>query len=70
MRDKVEDAEWGRAQDVFAKFRIGRTALERLAREGKIKSVTIKLKPGSRRFTRLFLIQSVREFLSDLVSRV
>jgi hypothetical protein len=58
------DAEWGRAQDVFAKFRIGRTALERLAREGKIKSVTIKLKPGSRRFTRIFSFQSIRELLA------
>jgi hypothetical protein len=66
--NEVEDAEWGRAQDVFAKFRIGRTALERLAREGKIKSATIKLKPTSRRYTRIFLIQSVREFLNELVT--
>jgi hypothetical protein len=62
--NESENAEWGRAQDVFAKFRIGRTALERLAREGKIKSATIKLKPGSRRFTRIFSFQSIRELLA------
>jgi hypothetical protein len=67
---KVAEPEWGRAEDIFAQFKIGRTALERLAREGRIKSVTIKLKPSSRRYTRLFLIQSVREFLNDLVPRV
>jgi hypothetical protein len=62
--EEVAELEWGRAQDVFAKFRIGRTALERLAREGKIKSVSIKLKPGSRRFTRIFSFQSIRELLA------
>jgi hypothetical protein len=62
--NEAQDVEWGRAQDVFAKFRIGRTALERLAREGKIKSVSIKLKPGSRRFTRIFSFQSIRELLA------
>jgi hypothetical protein len=66
---KVGDPEWGRAEDIFAQFKIGRTALERLAREGRIKSVTIKLKPTSRRYTRIFLIQSVREFLNELVAR-
>ena len=65
---KVAEPEWGRAEDIFAQFRIGRTALERLAREGKIKSVSIKLKPASRRYTRIFLIQSVREFLNELVA--
>jgi hypothetical protein len=68
MRDKITDPEWGRAEDIFAQFRIGRTALERLAREGKIKSATIKLKPSSRRYTRIFSIQSVREFLNELVT--
>ena len=68
--DKVAEPEWGRAEDIFVQFKIGRTALERLAREGKIKSVSIKLKPTSRRFTRLFSIESVREFLNDLVSHV
>jgi hypothetical protein len=66
---KVTYPEWGRAEDIFAQFGIGRTALERLAREDKIKSVTIKLKPDSRRSTRLFSIQSVREFLNELVAR-
>jgi hypothetical protein len=66
---KVTEPEWGRADDIFAQFKIGRTALERLAHEGRIKSVTIKLKPTSRRYTRIFLIQSVREFLNDLVTR-
>ena len=68
--EKVAEPEWGRAEDIFAQFKIGRTALERLAREGKIKSVTIKLKPSSRRFTRLFSVESVREFLGELASRV
>jgi hypothetical protein len=66
---KVADPEWGRAEDIFAQFKIGRTALERLAREGQIKSVNIKRKPSSRRSTRLYLIQSVRELLNDLVTR-
>jgi hypothetical protein len=65
---KVTEPEWGRAEDIFAQFKIGRTALERLANEGRVKSVTIKLKPTSRRYTRLFLIQSVREFLNELVT--
>jgi hypothetical protein len=67
--EKIAELEWGKAQDIFVQFRIGRTALERLAREGKIKSATIKLKPSSRRYTRIFSIQSVREFLNELVAR-
>ena len=66
---KIAEPEWGRAEDIFAQFKIGRTALERLAREGRIKSVEIKVKPTSRRYTRIFLIQSVREFLNELVAR-
>jgi hypothetical protein len=67
--EKIAEPEWGRAEDIFAQFKIGRTPLERLAREGKVKSVTIRRKPSSRRTTRLYLIESVREFLNELVTR-
>jgi hypothetical protein len=65
--DQVAAPEWGRAQEVFVKFGIGRTVLERLADEGQIRSVTIRLKPGSRRVTRLFSLQSIREYLNALI---
>jgi hypothetical protein len=70
MAQQVGDPEWARASQVFTQFGIGRTALERLAREGQIKSVTIRLKASSRRTTRLYSIQSIREFLGELASRV
>jgi hypothetical protein len=68
--EKIAEPEWARSPQVFAQFGIGRTALERLAREGQIKSVTIKLKASSRRTTRLYSVQSIREFLGELASRV
>jgi hypothetical protein len=66
----IGDPEWARSAQVFTQFGIGRTALERLAREGQIKSVTIKLKASSKRTTRLYLVASIREFLAELASRV
>jgi hypothetical protein len=65
---KVEDREWARSAQVFEQFGIGRTALERLAREGQIKSVTIKRKTSSRRTTRLYSIESIRKFLAQSFS--
>jgi hypothetical protein len=70
VSQQVGDPEWARSAHVFTRFGIGRTALERLAREGQIKSVTIKLKASSRRTTRLYLVSSIREFLAELASRV
>jgi hypothetical protein len=67
--DQVADPEWGRSAVVFEKFGIGRTALDRLAREGRVRSVTIQLKAGSKRVTRLYSIQSIREFLNELVPK-
>lgn len=67
---QIEGPEWARSAQIFAQFGIGRTALERLAQQGQIKSVTIKSKVSSRRTTRLYSIQSIREFLGELASRV
>lgn len=65
---QVEGPEWARSARVFEQFGIGRTALERLAQEGQIKAVTIKRKASSRRTTRLYSIQSIREFLEHSLS--
>ena len=59
--------EWARARQVFVQFGIGRSTLERLAKEGKIKCKTLKGR-FAKKGIRLFNISSIRDLLatSDL----
>jgi hypothetical protein len=59
--------EWARPKQVFVQFGIGRSTLDRLAREGKIKCKTLKSR-FAKKGIRLFNVASIRDLLgtSDL----
>jgi hypothetical protein len=68
MQNAVDiETEWARAKQISAQFGIGRSTLDRLAKEGQIESKVIKLS-GARKGTRLFSIQSIRELLARSLS--
>ena len=64
---EVPVIEWARARQVFMQFGIGRSTLDRLAREGKIKCKTLK-GVGAKKGIRVFNVSSIRALLaaSDL----
>jgi hypothetical protein len=66
--ESVDSAEWGTAEQIFGKFGLSRGTLYKLADAGRIKSVSIKTKPNSRKGARLFSIESIREMLASSVS--
>ena len=58
--------EWARPRQVFVQFGIGRSTLDRLAREGKIKFKTLKGE-AAKKGIRVFNVASIRALLaSDL----
>jgi len=65
----MNPAEWGSAEQIFAQFGITRGTLYKLADNGRIKSVIFKTRDDARKGIRLFLIQSIREFLEEGLSR-
>jgi len=68
MQNAIDiETEWARAKQIGAQFGIGRSTLDRLAKEGRIESRVIKLS-GARKGTRLFSVQSIRELLARSLS--
>ena len=65
---KLDAAEWGNADQIFEQFGLSRGTLYKLADAGRIKSVSIKTKAGSRKGVRLFSIESIRELLVSSLS--
>ena len=61
------NAEWVDAKQAFAIFKLGRTTMDRLRKEGKIKSVSLR-EPGMARGKRLYEIYSVRGYLESLAT--
>ncbi len=61
----VQEQEYATYREVKARFAMNRFMLYSLAREGKIKSVSLR-RPGKRWGIRLFHVPSVREFLESL----
>jgi predicted site-specific integrase-resolvase len=59
--------EWARARQVFIQFGIGRSTLDRLAREGKIKCKTLKGR-FAKKGIRVFNVSSIRELLASNLS--
>ena len=56
--------EWARARQVSVQFGIGRSTLDRLAREGKIKCKTLKGR-FAKKGIRVFNVSSIRELLAS-----
>lgn len=63
------EAEWGDAHVVQAKFTIGRTLAHELAIQGLIKSVSLK-RPGQKKGKRLFELNSIRAYLAGLTAKI
>ena len=61
------DPEWTDAKQTFRRFALGRTVLDRLVREKKIRSVSLK-EPGMERGKRLYCVRSIREYLESRAS--
>jgi len=61
----AQEQEYATYKEVKARFAMNRFMLYSLAREGKIKSVSLR-RPGKRWGIRLFHLPSVREFLESL----
>jgi len=61
-------AEWGTAEQIFARFGITRGTLYKLVKGGRIKSTVFKTRDDARKGVRLFSVQSVREFLEANVT--
>ena len=56
--------EWARARQVFVQFGIGRSTLDRLAKEGKIESKTLKGR-SAKKGIRVFNVSSIRDLLAS-----
>jgi hypothetical protein len=61
-------SEWGNAEQIFVRFGLGKGTLLKLVSEGRIKSVSVKVKAGARKGVRLFSVQSIRELLAQSLS--
>lgn len=59
------EPEWANFQQVYLQFGLPRTTLLKLAASGRIRSVSLKIKEGSRRGVRLFEIDSIRALLAQ-----
>jgi hypothetical protein len=61
--ENLPEAEWGNAEQIFARFGLTRGTLIKLADSGRIKSVVVKTRDGARKGVRLFLVESIRQLL-------
>lgn len=59
-------AIWLRDKQAVATYSISRTKLWMLAKEGKIRSVSLQ-EPGMSRATRLFCVKSIEEYIESFL---
>ncbi len=62
-----ESPRWAKHNRVHGLFDISRTSLWRLAKAGKIRSVSLR-EPGAVKATRLFDIQSIEDYIESFSS--
>jgi len=64
----VEPSEWGNAEQIFERFGLSKGTLLKLASQGRIKTVRLKLSPEARKSVKLFSIESIRVLLEQSLS--
>lgn len=64
MKKTTHEIEWLDAKAVHQVFGLGRSVLERLVAEGRIKCASLR-EEGMRRGKRLYQRKSIREFLES-----
>lgn len=65
MERTANITEWGSAEQVYVKFGLSKSALRKLAEQGKIKEKLIKDRPEARKGIRVYELESIRNYLSD-----
>lgn len=60
---KIKEIEWAEAEHASEIFGVPSNTLLKRALSGDIKSVVVKASPDARRGTRIYSMQSIREFL-------
>lgn len=63
---KQTEAVWMRVPEVVRGYGISRTKLFQLAKDGKIRSVSLR-EPGTARGTRLFCVKSIEDYIESFL---